>query len=171
MNQSRNLRIEKVTLNIGAGKDQTKLEKGMKLLEMITGVKPVKTVTKKRIPGWGLRPGLPIGCKVTLRKDLANETLKRLLNAKDNTLNESQFDDNGSIAFGLEEYIDIQGVSYDPEIGIIGLEVCVTLERNGFRIKRRAMKKARIPKKHAITKGESVEFMKNNFNVKLEEEE
>ncbi len=171
MNQSRNIRIEKITLNIGAGKDQSKLEKGIKLLEKITGVKPVTTVTKKRIPGWGLRPGLPIGCKVTLRRKIAIETLKRLLNAKDNLLQENQFDENGNIAFGIEEYIDIPNVNYDPEIGIIGLEVCITLERNGFRIKRRRMKKTKIPKKHTITKQEAIDFIKKEFNVKLEEEE
>ncbi|MDD5087108.1 MAG: 50S ribosomal protein L5 [Candidatus Nanoarchaeia archaeon] len=171
MNQSRNIRIEKVTLNIGAGKDQAKLEKGVKLLEKITGIKPVTTITKKRIPGWGLRPGLPIGCKVTLRKDIASETLKRLLNAKENVLQENQFDDNGSIAFGIEEYIDIPNVNYDPEIGIIGLEVCVTLERNGFRIKRRRIKKTKVPKKHVITKQEAIDFMKKEFNVKVGEEE
>ena len=62
------IRIEKITLNIGAGKDADKLEKGIKLIKNITGRPPIKTYTKKRIPGWGLRPGLPIGCKLTLRK-------------------------------------------------------------------------------------------------------
>lgn len=65
MNPMRNIRIEKVTLNIGAGKDQNKLDKARLLLKAITGIEPVKTVTQKRIPGWGLRPGLPIGCKIT----------------------------------------------------------------------------------------------------------
>ena len=135
MNPSRNIKINKVTLNIGAGKDQAKLDKGIKLLKSITNANPVKTITSKRIPGWGLRPGLPIGCKVTLRRKNAVDVLKRLIQAKDNNLRESQFDHNGNIAFGIEEYIDIPGVKYDPEIGIIGLEVCVTLERNGFRIR------------------------------------
>ena len=57
MNPMKQISIEKVTLNIGAGKDQTKLEKGMKLINSITGSKPVKTFTKKRIQEWGLRPG------------------------------------------------------------------------------------------------------------------
>ena len=70
MNPSRDIKISKVTLNIGAGKDQTKLDKGIKLFKSITNVSPVKTITSKRIPGWGLRPGLPIGCKVTLRKKM-----------------------------------------------------------------------------------------------------
>ena len=170
MNPSRDIKINKVTLNIGAGKDQTRLDKGIKLFKSITNVNPVKTITSKRIPGWGLRPGLPIGCKVTLRRKNAIEILNRLLQAKDNKLKESQFDQNGNIAFGIEEYIDIPGVKYDPEIGIIGLEVCVTLERNGFRIKRRRIYKKKVPKKHMITKQESIDFMKKEFNIELEAE-
>ena len=64
------IKIEKVTLNVGAGKEQSKLEKGIVLLKNITGINPVKTFTNKRIPTWGLRPGLPIGCKLTLRKKM-----------------------------------------------------------------------------------------------------
>lgn len=167
----RTIRIEKITLNIGAGKDQNKLEKGLKLLKSLTAAEPIKTVTQKRIPGWGVRPGLPIGCKVTLRKKNAIEVLKRLLDAKSFVLEESQFDDNGSIAFGIKEYIDIKDAKYDPEIGIMGLEVCVTLERPGFRIKRRKLFKGKVGKKHKITKEEAIEFMKNEFNVKIGEDE
>lgn len=170
MNVSKNLKIEKVTLNIGAGKDQTVLEKGLKLLSSIVPeLKPVKTVTQKRIPDWGLRPGLPIGCKVTLRKKLARDMLVRLLKAKANTLKESQFDNNGNVAFGIHEYIDIPGVKYIPEIGIMGLEVCVTLERNGYRVKRRRLKNAKISSKHRITKEEAIAFMKKEFDVKVSE--
>lgn len=171
MNPMREIRIEKITLNIGAGKDVDKLEKGMKLLKYITGRQPVKTFTKKRIPAWGIRPGLPIGCKVTVRKGAAKELLKRLLDAKDNRLSEFQFDEHGNIAFGIPEYIDIPEIKYDPDIGIIGLEVCVTLERPGFRIKRRRICKKKIPSRHAISREEGIEFMKKEFNIKIGEEE
>lgn len=171
MNIMKNIKIEKVTLNIGAGKDQVKLEKGINLLRNITGVKPVKTFTSKRIPEWGLRPGLPIGCKLTLRKEKAIEILKRLLDAKDFKLKISQFDNNGNVSFGVHEYIDIPGVKYDPKIGIMGLEVCVTLERLGFRTKRKKEGKKKISKKHRITKEGAIEFMKNKFNLKVGEEE
>src|SRR3989344_871796 len=129
MNAMRNIKIEKVTVNIGAGKEQSKLEKGIKLLEAITGLKPLTTVAKRRIPNWGLRPGLPIGCKVTLRKEKIMQIFPQFLKAKNNVLKERQFDNNGSFAFGIPEYIDIPGVRYDPDIGVMGLEVCVTLER------------------------------------------
>lgn len=163
------VRIEKITLNIGSGKDTSKLDKGVLLIKAITGVEPVKTITKKRIPSWGLRPGLPIGAKLTLRKQKAQEILRKLLEAKDNVLKTSQFDSGGNISFGIHEYIDIPGVAYDPEIGIMGLEVCVTLEKPGFRIKRRMLEKKRIPKKHVVSKEEALEFMKNQFSVNVEE--
>ena len=93
-----------------------------------------------------------------------------MLSAKDNVLKQSQFDSSGNISFGIPEYIDIAGARYDPEIGIMGLQACVTLERPGFRIKRRKLKRS-IRKNHLITKEEAIEFMKKNFKVKLEEEE
>jgi large subunit ribosomal protein L5 len=62
-------------------------------------------------------------------------------------------------------------VKYDPEIGIMGLEVCITLERPGFRIKRRKLKQKKIPVKHKITKEEAIDFMSKEFNIKVGEEE
>lgn len=171
MNIMRQPRIEKVTLNIGAGKDVQKLEKGVALLKAITGIEPVKTVTQKRIPNWGLRPGLPIGCKLTLRKKPAEELLKRLLHAKEFRLKPRQFDDCGNISFGIPEYIDIPGVNYDPAIGIMGLEVCVTLERPGYRIRRRRLRQRKIPRRHLVTREEAMEYMKQRFNVTVGEEQ
>jgi large subunit ribosomal protein L5 len=171
MNLMRNIRIEKITLNIGAGKDQKKLENGLKLLNTVAGTQPVKTFTNKRIPSWGLRPGLPIGCKVTLRKGYAKEVLKKLIDAKGGVIEEGQFDENGNLAFGIAEYIDIAGVNYDPKMGIMGLEVCVTLERPGFRIRRRSVLKKKISKRHMITKQEAIEFMKKEFGIKTSEGE
>jgi len=171
MNLMKEIKIEKITLNIGAGKDQTNLDKGIKLLKKITGIEPIKTVSNKRIPGWGLRPGLPIGCKITLRKEAAKKLLIKLLEAKENRLSPKQFDENGNLAFGIPEYIEIPDIKYDPEIGMMGLEVCLTLERPGFRIKKRKIKSKKIPMKHRITKEESIEFMTKKFNIKIGEEE
>jgi large subunit ribosomal protein L5 len=170
MNSMKTIKIEKVTLNIGAGKDQNKLEKGLVLLNTIAGQTPVKTITSKRIQEWGLRPGLPIGCKLTLRKEKAKNILPRLLEAVENKLKPRQFDNNGNVAFGIKEYIEIPGVKYDPKIGIIGLEVCITLERSGFRIKKRRLLNKKIPIRHRITQIESVEYLSKNFKVSVGEE-
>jgi large subunit ribosomal protein L5 len=164
----RQVRIEKITLNMGVGESGPKLEKAIKLLKKITGAKPIQTKTMKRIPTWNLRPNLAIGCKVTLRKKKAEEVLVRLLNAVGNTLKPSVFSEDGNFSFGVPEYIEITGVEYDPEIGIIGLEVAVTLERAGYRIKRRRGK-SKLPKKQTITKQEAIDFMKNKFNTKMGE--
>ena len=169
MNSMKQISVEKITLNIGAGKDQAKLEKGIKLISHIAGHNPVKTFTKKRIQEWGLRPGLPIGCKLTLRKKMAIELLKRLLEARDNVLQPTNLDNEGNVSFGIKEYIDIPGVKYDPDIGIMGLQVCITLKRNGFRVKYRSLKRHQIPKRHRIPKEDAIEFMKNMFNLKLGE--
>ena len=171
MNPMKEIRIEKVTLNIGAGKDQNLLKKGVKLLKSITGIEPVQTVTQKRIPTWGLRPGLPVGCKITLRGKKAEELIPRLLDARDFTLEHNHFDPHGTISFGIPEYIDIKGAQYDPDIGIIGLQACVTLERRGFRVKRRRLQTSRIGKSHTITKEEAQQFMNKKFNVRIGEVE
>jgi len=169
MNSMRQIRIEKVTLNVGTGKDQDKLKKAVKLLTNLTGLKPVKTITNKRIAGWGLRPGLPIGCKITLRKEEAKSLLKRLLKAKDNVLKSSMVDDAGNVSFGIHEYIDILDSKYDPDIGMMGLQVSISLERAGFRIKRRKIMKRKISIKHKINREDATKYLKTEFGVKVGE--
>jgi len=162
----REIKIEKITLNIGAGKNDDLLQKGLKLLKKLSPLTPVKTITQKRIPGWGLRPGLSIGCKVTVRKD-AKELLKRILVAKENILKEKNFDNNGNFSFGVAEYIDIEGLEYDPDLKILGLEVAVTLTRAGYRVKIRKMYPKQIGKNHKITKEEAMEFARK-MGVEIE---
>ncbi len=168
MNTMRQIRIEKVTLNIGVGTSGDNLEKATKLLENISKRKPVQTKTMKRIPSWGLRPKLPIGCKVTLRGKESEELLNRLFDAVERTLKPSNFDQNGNFSFGIKEYIDIPSVDYDPEIGIIGLEVSITLERQGFRVKRRRLRKTKIPNRHLIKKQEAIDFISQKFGIKIQ---
>lgn len=168
MNNMKNIRIEKVTLNVGAGKDVGKLDKGMILLEKLTGKKPTKTVTQKRIAAWGLRPGLPVGCKVTLRGEDAIKFIDRLIYAKDNKLSAKHFDGNGNIAFGIPEYIDVKDAEYLPEIGITGFEACITLTRPGFRVKTRRIFNKKVGKHHRISKEEAIDFIKSNFKVTIE---
>lgn len=163
------IKLDKVTLNIGTGEPGDRLDKAMKLLRNMTGMKPVSTKTQKRIPTWKIRPGLQIGCRVTLRKEKAREMLNRLLLSMDNKIDARKFDSNGNFSFGIKEYLDIPEVEYDPSIGVIGLEVAITLERPGFRIKRRKLQKSKIGKKHLITKEDAQEFIKNKFNVELVE--
>ena len=168
-NTMKTIAVEKLVLNFGAGKDQNLLNKGIKLIKNISGLDPVQTKTEKRIPTWGLRPGLPIGAKITLRGAKANELIQNLLKAKENKLKQSCFDVSGNVSFGIHEYIDIPGVEYDPEIGIIGLQVSITLKRPGFRVKQRSIKKQKVGQKHMISQEDSINFFKEGFNLQVGE--
>ncbi len=168
-NIMRTIRIDKVTLNLGTGANQENLEKALTLLERLTGRKPVKTLSKKRIAAWKIRLGLPIGAKVTVRGKDALILLKRLLVSVSNEILENSFTENG-FSFGVKEYIDVPDMKYDPNIGIIGFDVCVTLTRPGFHVKLRKIAKNNISKKHKITKQDAIDFAINELGVKLKGE-
>ncbi len=163
-NKMKEIRIEKVTLNIGCGDDKQKIEKAQKLLQMLTSKKPVVTKSKKRST-FGVAKGRPIGVKVTLRKKPAEEFFNSFLKSIENTRT-SQVDNQGNISFGIKEYIDLPNVRYSPEIGMMGMDVAITLERLGYRVKKRRVKKAIIGKSHMIDKDDTLNWLKER-GVKL----
>jgi large subunit ribosomal protein L5 len=160
------VRLEKVTLNIGVGAGGDKLENAKTLLERISSGKPATTLSKDRNPTWGLRKGDPIGCKVTMRGTNAAAVLKKALDAIDFTLKTTQFDNAGNVNFGIKEYIDFPGLKYDPKIGMLGFDVCVTLTRAGKRVTRRRSHPGKLGKTFAVTPKEAQDFMAKNFAVK-----
>ena len=161
-------RIEKVVVNIGVGEPGEKVEKAVALLEKLTGKKPVKTKTLKRVPSWGVRPKQFIGAKVTLRSADAEEFLKRTFVAVGGKLSKKQFDRFGNFSFGLKEYLDIPGMRYDPDIGVFGMDICVTVGRPGYRVKRRRLARSKIGKNHLLTKEEAISFIKQKFGIEVE---
>ena len=170
-NPMREIRISKMTLNVGAGKDQKVLDRSMKLMEALTGIEPVKTITSKRLQAWGLRPGLPVGCMITIRdQEKIKELLPRLMDAKDKTFSQKMFDDFGNVSFGIPECIDITDYKYDPDIGILGLQVSITLTRPGYRVMSRKLKPRRVNKNHRVRRLDAISFMKHNYSIKIKEE-
>ena len=167
MNAMKEIRIEKMTLNMSTGAPGPELEKAKKLLEMITGRKVIKTKSHKRST-FGVAKGREIGVMTTLRGAEARELLSKLLQSLENTLKASQFDENGNFSFGIEEYINIPGVNYDPEIGIMGFDVSISLDRPGFRVKRRRYGRNKVGKAHRITPEEAMEWVKHEFEVEVE---
>ena len=166
MNTMREIRIEKVTVNIGCGEAGEKLDKAKKLLASLTGKKIVTTKTHRRTT-FGTPKGRRIGCKVTLRRNEAIEFLKRALDATNFKIKRRSFDAQGNFSFGVSEHINLPGVRYDPSIGIYGMDVCVKLERKGFRIARKS-KSSKISDSHKITPEEAIEWATKNFNIKVE---
>ncbi|HDN82954.1 MAG TPA: 50S ribosomal protein L5 [Candidatus Altiarchaeales archaeon] len=166
-NPMRSLRIAKVVVNIGVGESGEKLLRAEKLLEKLTGQKPVRTIAKKKIPVWGVKRGEPIGCKVTLRKKKAEEFLRRAFEAVDNRISAKSFDNDGNLSFGVHEYIDFPDMKFDPEIGMFGMDISVEIERPGYRIKRRRLQKRKIPTRHKVRREEAMEFIKEKFEVDI----
>ena len=165
----RNIELDKIVVHICAGEFGNKLNNAKKILGLLTnGRKPIDTVSKTKLPKWGLRPGLKIGAKIILRKKEAEEFLKKALKAKGFTINKRSFDKNGNVAFGIKEYIDIEGMKYDPTLGVFGFDVMVNTKRKGFRVKKRRLKPSKIGKNHKINRDECQKYFIDTYNVKLE---
>lgn len=160
-NPMRAIRIEKVVLSVGGTAEE--LEKGVHLLKMLTGKKPAKMMSNKRIPSWSVRPRLAVGAVVTIRKE-KEALLKKMLATIDNTLKKKQISEN-NFSFGIKEYIEIPGVEYQREIGIRGFDVTVVFKRAGKRIGLKKIKKGKLPKKQRICKEEIIKFMEERFQT------
>ena len=160
-------RIEKVVINCCVGKSGEPLEKAMRILQELTGQKPSIRRAKKTIKDFGIRRKEPIACVVTLRGERAKEFLSRAFQAVDNKISKSSFDEMGNFSFGIKEHIDIPGVKYDPELGIIGMDVSVVLERPGFRVKRRRRARSKVGTEHLLSPDEAISFIREEFNVEI----
>ena len=166
-NLMKKISLAKVVLNMGIGKSGEPIEVGKKTLAQITGKKPNSRRAKKSHRDWGVRKGEPIGVAITVRGNDAIVLLKKLLKAKDDQINEKAFDGEGNLSFGIKEHIDIPEIKYDPKIGILGLEVSVSLARPGFNIKLRSRRKTKVGKNHRITKNETIKFLTEEFGVQI----
>jgi len=166
-NPMRIIKLAKVTVHIGVGKSGEELEKARKVLVDITGQKPCTRQAKRTLKDFGISEGEPISCMTTLRGEQATAFLKRGLEAVSNSLKASSFDQNGNFAFGVKEHIEIPGTKYVPELGIFGMDIIGTLERPGWRIKRRRVRPAPIGKSHRISKDEAIKFVTENFGIQI----
>ena len=128
-------KIEKITLNMGVGEgsqDKKKVQTAAAEMELIAGQKPVITKAKKSIAQFKLREGMPIGCKVTLRRERMYEFLDRLITIampriRDfRGLNAKSFDGRGNYAMGLKEQIIFPEISYDQIEKVRGMDIIVT---------------------------------------------
>ncbi len=166
-NAMRTPRIEKVTVHMSVGESGKKLSNAEMIMQTITGQKPVRNFAKKTLPAFGIKKGEAIGCKVTLRGARAEKFLNTALAIKEKQLSLKSFDRNGNFAFGIEEHTDFPGLEYDPEIGIYGMDVIVSLERPGYRIKRRKARQHEVPVNHKLNKEDSVSFLASKYGVEV----
>ena len=125
-------KLEKIVINMGVGEaaaDQKKLDAAVAELTLIAGQKPVKTVAKKAIAGFKIRKGLPIGCKVTLRRARMFEFLDRLVTialprVRDfRGISGKGFDGRGNFAMGLKEQIVFPEINYERVDAVRGMDI------------------------------------------------
>jgi large subunit ribosomal protein L5 len=161
--------VAKVTVNIGVGEAGEKLKKAESVLEGLTRQKPVQTLSKTTNKDWGIRKLMPIGCKVTLRKKAAETFLLNALKIRENRISSYSFDDQGNFSFGIPDHTLFEGQKYDPSIGIFGMDICVTVEKQGYRIKNRRIDQRKVPQRHQLSREATMKFITDTYHVEVVE--
>lgn len=160
-------KIAKITVNIGVGEAGERLNKAETVLKNITGHKPIQTLSKTTNKDWGIRKMMPIGCKVTLRGKEAERFLIEALKTRDNKMADYSFDNEGNLSFGIPDYTLFKDQKYDPNIGILGMDICITMEKAGYRVKHRRINRGKIPHRHRVKREETMEYLSEKFNVEV----
>jgi len=159
--------VEKVIVHMGVGESGQHLVNAEEILRTITGQGVVRCFAKRTLPAFSIKKSEPIGCKVTLRGQKAQQFLETALNIVDKTLVRSQFDSLGNVSFGIEEHTDFPGMRYDPNIGVFGMDITVVIKRPGERICKRRIATRKIPTNHRVTVEDAVAFLNDSYGVEV----
>ena len=132
--------IDKIVVNVGCGKEANGnskvIESVVRDITAITGQKPVITHARKSVANFKLREGMPVGVKVTLRRDRMWEFLDRLFNValprvRDfRGINGDAFDGRGNYALGLKEQLIFPEISYDQIDKVRGMDIVICTTAN-----------------------------------------
>jgi|ERR1035437_80808 large subunit ribosomal protein L5 len=159
--------IDKVIVHMGVGESGQHLVNAEEILRTITSQAVVRCFAKRTLPAFAIKKKEPIGCKVTLRGQKAQEFLEIALGIVEKSLVKSQFDSLGNVSFGIEEHTDFPGMRYDPNIGVFGMDVTVVIKRPGERICKRRIATRKIPANHRVTVEDAIAFLNESYGVEV----